>query len=128
MSDSLYDTRFFIEYFYSSDKATLESAGREVATPGRKWVSAITIHELFKILLEKEGRQIAKLRIGLLHKTFKVKDLYFELAIQSADLRKKYSIPMADSIIAATSVALKAECITDDPHFSDIRELRVRWI
>lgn len=128
MSDSLYDTRFFVEYFYSSDKPTVESARREIAKPGRKWVSAITIHELFRILLEKEGLEVAKHRIGMLRKTFKVKDLDFELAIQSADLRKKYLIPMADSMIAASSVALKAECITDDPHFNDIRELCVRWI
>lgn len=128
MSDRLYDTRFFVEYLYSGDKAKVESARRETTAPGRKWVSAITIHELFKMILEKEGREVAKHRIGLLHKTFKVKDLDFELAVQSADLRKKYSIPMADSMIAATSAALKAECVTDDPHFSDIRELNVRWI
>ncbi len=128
MSDSLYDTRFFVEYLYSGDKRTVESARCEITSPGRKWVSAITIHELFKILLEKDGREVAKHRMDLLRKTFKVKDLDFELAILSADLRKKYLIPMADSMIAATSVALKVECITDDPHFSEIRELRVRWI
>jgi len=128
MSDSLYDTRFFVEYFYSGEKATVESARREISTPGRKWVSAITIHELFKIMLEKEGREVARHRIDLLHKAFKVKDLDFELAIQSAELRRKYSISMADSTIAATSVTLKAECVTDDPHFRDIKELRVRWI
>jgi len=51
-----------------------------------------------------------------------------ELAVVSAEMRQEYRIPMADSIIAATAVLLKAICVTDDPHISTIREVKTRWI
>ena len=37
-------------------------------------------------------------------------------------------VPMADSIIAATALQLKALCITNDPHFLKMKELRTRWV
>jgi hypothetical protein len=35
---------------------------------------------------------------------------------------------MGDSMIAATSLVLKAVCISDDPHFKQISEIETTWI
>jgi len=35
---------------------------------------------------------------------------------------------MGDSMIAATASILKAVCISDDPHFKQIKEIETTWI
>ena len=35
---------------------------------------------------------------------------------------------MGDSMIAATALVLKAVCITDDPHFKQIKEIETEWL
>jgi predicted nucleic acid-binding protein len=35
---------------------------------------------------------------------------------------------MGDSMIAATAFVLKAVCISDDPHFKQIKEIETEWI
>ncbi|MGC9345799.1 MAG: PIN domain-containing protein, partial [Candidatus Bathyarchaeales archaeon] len=59
---------------------------------------------------------------------FKTINVDAEIAKTSAELRHKYKISMADSIIAATTLSLKAPCITDDPHLEAIREIKTKWI
>jgi predicted nucleic acid-binding protein len=93
-----------------------------------KYVSVVTIHELYKLTLEKEGRKVAKLRIQLLRKDFRVVPFDEELAVLSAEIRSKHRIPMADSVIAATAKLHRLECVSDDPHFAQVRELKTRWI
>ena len=51
-----------------------------------------------------------------------------QIAQVSAELRHKYQLPMGDSMIAATALMLKAVCITDDPHFKQIKEIQTAWI
>jgi len=94
----------------------------------RKYVSSVTIHEVYRLTLEKGGRAVAELRVSLLEKDFKVIPVDAELAKLSAELRHKYRIPMADSIIAATAKRLSAACVTDDPHLTQIKEIKTRWI
>ncbi len=124
----LYDTRFFFEHYYSSDEKTLSKTKAELKRREAKYISAITIHEVYKLTLEREGREVAELRAKLLEKDFKVVDVDVETARLSAELRHKYEIPMADSIIAATAKKLGAICITDDPHITQIKEIKTRWI
>jgi predicted nucleic acid-binding protein len=45
-----------------------------------------------------------------------------------AEIRLKHKMSMADSVIAATALLLKAPCISDDPHFKAVREIRTEWI
>jgi len=78
--------------------------------------------------MEKEGRDAAKTRTEILAKDFRVVDVDRELAIHAAELRHRYAIPLADSIIAATSIKLEATCYTDDPHISKIKGIKARWI
>lgn len=128
MSRTSYDTRFFIEHYYSKDPKVTGSTTSEIRQEKDKAISSVVIHEVYRLTLQKEGRQAASLRVELMSKDFSVMPVDRELAVVSAELRQEYRIPMADSIIAATAISLKAVCVTDDPHISRIREVKTRWI
>jgi len=128
MSSATYDTRFFVEHYYSENAEVTGSTTTEIRKQKEKSVSSIVVHELYRLTLQKEGRQVAALRAELLSKDFKVVPVDGQLAIASAELRQKYGTPMADSIIAATAISLRSVCVTDDPHIMKIREVRTRWI
>jgi len=125
---SIYDTRFFIEHYYSKNEEVLKRTTNTLKTDKNKVISAIVVHEVYKLTLEKEGREQAKLRTRLLEKDFKVISVDAQIAKISAEIRHKYRIPLADSIIAATAKSLKLECITDDQHFIQIKEIKTKWI
>jgi len=128
MSKTAYDTRFFIEHYYSKNKKTLQKTKQEIRKTKQKYISVIVIHEVYQLTLKREGRQTAKLRTNLLEKDFKTINVDTEIAKTSAEIRHKYQIPMGDSIIAATTLALKATCVTDDPHLEAIKEVKTKWI
>lgn len=46
-----------------------------------------------------------------------------ELATVSAEIRSKYRVPMADSMIAASAKLRRLKCVTDDPHISEADEI-----
>src|SRR3989441_3644678 len=128
MSRTTYDTRFFVEHYYSIDPTVVKSTTEEIRKEKKKTISSIVIHEVYKLTLQKEGRQAAKLRTELMSKDFGIMTVNRELAVVSAEIRQEYRIPMADSIIAATAILQKAMCVTDDPHISTIRKVKTRWI
>lgn len=64
----------------------------------------------------------------LLEKDFRVVDVDAKIARVSAELRSKYKVSMADSIIAATALVLKAICLSDDPHIKGLKEIKTKWI
>jgi predicted nucleic acid-binding protein len=86
------------------------------------------IHEVYRLTLEREGRETAILRTKLLEKGFKVISVDAYIAKNAAELRHKYRIPVTDSLIAATAISLNAICISDDSHFKIIKELKTKWI
>lgn len=87
----------------------------------------MTIHELQKLTLEREGKEVALLRVSLVEKEFKVVPLDTSLAKSSGVLRSKYGIPLADSVIGSTAMAFNLRCVTDDPHLKRVREIKTRW-
>jgi predicted nucleic acid-binding protein len=128
MSKANYDTRFFIEHYYSKDEEIIRKTKEELRKTKRRYISAIVIHEVYQITLKQEGRETAILRTSLLEKDFRIVNINAEIAKSSAELRHKYRIPMADSIIAATSLFLNAVCFSDDPHLKAIKEIKTKWI
>jgi predicted nucleic acid-binding protein len=128
MTRTTYDTRFFVEHYYSGDTSVTQSTTREIRRERDKAISSIVVHEVYRLTLQKEGRQVAQLRAGLVGKDFEVIPVDEELAVTSAGIRQEYAVPMADSIIAATAVTLRAVCVTDDPHIQRIRGIKTRWI
>ena len=100
---SVYDTRFFIDFFYSSKKDHIEKLKADLIKIGHRIISVITIHEIYRLTLAKEGREIAALRCAIIRKDFTVIDVDYDIAIESAEMKNIYSIPLADSIIAVTA-------------------------
>ena len=127
MSKTVYDTRFFVEFYYSKDEKLLPQMREEKKRP-EKYASTVVIHELNRLTLEREGRETAKLRVALLKQEFKVIPVTTEIAEVSAELRQRYALSMGDSMIAATAIRLKANCVSDDPHFKRVKEIKTTWI
>lgn len=121
---SVYNRRFFIEHYYSRNKEVLKKTRNTLKTDKNKLRQSL----FTKLTLEKEGKEQAELRTRLLEKDFKVIDVDAQIAKISAELRHKYRIPLADSIIAATAKSLKLECIIDDQHLIQMKEIKTKWI
>jgi len=128
MPKTVYDTRFLIEHYYSKDGEVLRRTKEEIRKTKERYISAIVIHEVYQLTLEREGRETAVLRINLLEKDFRIVNVDSKIAQSSAEIRHKYRTSMADSVIAATSLFLNAACISDDPHLKVIREIKTKWI
>lgn len=124
---SVYDTRFFVEYFYSSDSKFLVRLKEDLRSVRERMVSVVTIHEIYRIDLEREGREVAELRSEAIRRDFNVVDMDYETAIRSAELRSLHRIPMADSVIAATAQIHGCSVVSDDPHFQRVESLKTRW-
>jgi predicted nucleic acid-binding protein len=124
----LYDTRFFMEYFYTADNAQLSKLKHELMSTKEKMVSVLTIHEMYRIDLRYEGREVAALRSSIIKADFKIIDVNFQTAVQSAELRIKHQMPMADSVIAATAQIYGCTLVTDDSHFKGIANLKTKWV
>lgn len=124
---SIYDTRFFVEYFYSDDLEFLRRLKEDLRSVRDRKVSVVTIHEIYRIDMEREGREVARLRSETILRDFDVVDMNYETAIRSAELRSKRRIPMADSVIAATAEIYKCPVVSDDPHFKQIEGVKTRW-
>jgi predicted nucleic acid-binding protein len=127
MNKAVYDTRFFVEFYYSKDQ-TLRKRITEKKRFLTKYVSAIVVHEVYNLSIAQAGRETAKLRVSSIKAEFQVIPVDDQIAQVSAELRHKYNLSMGDSMIAATAVELKAVCISDDPHFKQIKEIEVEWI
>lgn len=125
---TVFDTRFFVEYFLQDDENTLKALRNEIRRTSDRTVSAITFHELYKVNIEKLGRETARLRCASIRDSFKVADIDYDLAIEAAELSHRYKVPLADSVIAATALRTGSLVVTNDPHFEKIRGLKTRWI
>ena len=127
MNKAIYDSRFFVEFYYSTDQALRQKMLDKKWVKDR-YVSAVTIHEVYKLSLSRDGREVAKLRAISMREEFHVISVDDQIAQVSAELRNKYQLSMGDSMIAATASVLKAVCISDDPHFKQIKEISTVWI
>jgi len=134
MSSAVFETRFFIHFFASPDPSVHRRLRELMSKYQARLVSAITIFEIYKLSLEREGRETAETRISRITREFRVVDVDAPIATGGAQLkhaakvRNNEDVPMADSLIAATSILNKAICITDSPHFKNMPQVRRKWI
>jgi len=127
MNKAVFDTRFFIESFYTKDQGLLQRI-REQKRRDHRFVSSVVIYEVYKITLLREGRVTAKTRAVRIMGDFETVPVDNEIAQLSAELGHKYHLSMGDSIIAGTAQKLGAVCISDDPHFTEIKEIKTTWL
>ena len=108
----------------SGTRLTLKEDLRAVR---ERMVSVLTIHEIYRVILERDGREVAILRSETIQRDFNVVDVDYETAVRSAELRSKHRIPMVDSVIAATAQIHGCPLVSDDAHFKQIPDFKTRW-
>ncbi len=128
MPDTIYDTRFFLAT-YAKETEQVRKLKSELQENKRRFVSVITIHEIYRITLEEEGREVAKIRSAAIERDFEVIDVDPEIATESAEIKvaQGRDFPLADSIIGATAKLRKLVCFTDDEHIKSLRGIKTRW-
>ncbi len=124
----LYDTRFIAAIYYPCNDDEASRIRRELTTNLSRYISSVTVYELCKLSLESEDRATADLRTELLKRDFTIVSVDWMIAKEAAILWKRYRVPMADALIAGTALQLKASCVSNDPHFVKMKELRTRWV
>jgi predicted nucleic acid-binding protein len=124
-----YDTRFLIELYYSSDEMQLAKIRETILRAKPNYLSTAVLSEIYRLTLQKEGKDVADIRANSLAKDFHIIDVNKEIAVEAAIIRNRNDkIPFADTLIASTAKILKVPCYTDDPHFKDIQGLTTKWI
>jgi predicted nucleic acid-binding protein len=124
----LYDTRFIAATYYPRNEEEAARVRHELTGTLSRSISSVTIYEVYKLSIESEDRQTADLRVQLLKQDFTIVNVDWAIAKQAALVWKKYKVPMADAIIAATAIRMKAACVTNDEHLIKMKELKSRWV
>jgi len=134
MTRAVFETRFFVYFFASADPEIHRRLLALMVQYQPRLVSTITIFELYKLSLEREGKETAETRTARIKKEFQLLPVSDSIAIRGAQLkhlaklRSNEDVPMADSLIAASAILNKAVCITDSPHFDKIPQVRHKWV
>jgi predicted nucleic acid-binding protein len=82
-------------------------------------VPAVTIYEVFKVVLRERGENEALQAVAAMQKGLVV-DVSAKLAVEAARLSHKHGLPMADSLVLATAQAHAATIWTQDAHFRSL--------
>ena len=123
----LYEPRLFVEYFCSGDAEFLRKLKDELRSVKERMVSTLTVYEIHRINLKREGKDVAVLRSDTIRKNSKVVDVDYETTVRSAELRSGHQMPMADSIIAARAQIYQCSIFSDDAHLKEIQNLKTKW-
>jgi predicted nucleic acid-binding protein len=118
---NIVDSSGWLEYFAEGNNADFFAPAIEDTE--NLLVPVICIYEVFKKVLQIQGQALAEFRAADLVKGTVI-DLTAPLAMSAATLSAELKLPMADSIILATTRAYDATLWTQDEHFKDIEGVR----
>ncbi|MGQ9543915.1 MAG: PIN domain-containing protein [Candidatus Bathyarchaeia archaeon] len=125
------DTRFFLTHYLADTDQLKAKATRKMVELQREAaiVPTIALHEVYKFMHDHVGKDVAQLRVNsIMTSPFKIVDLTAKIAVTPANLRCRYrDLPIADSIVAATSETKSRRVLSDDSHFKKIREIQYEW-
>ena len=117
------DSSGWIEFFVDGPNA--KWFGQAIRDATELIVPSITVLEVYRYVLRHRGRQEA-LQAAATMRQGRVVDLDEGLAIEAAELGASLKLPMADSIIYATTSAAEAELWTQDADFDGLDSVRFR--
>jgi toxin FitB len=121
----LFETRYFWAVFTSKDAENttkLKAIFERARTP---FASSVSIYEVYKQTIEHDDKAVAELRTRTIANEYTIVDVSAGIAEEGARISHRLRIPMADSLIMATSKSLRVPCVTDDPHFTEVKRV---WI
>jgi predicted nucleic acid-binding protein len=108
------DSSGWLEYFVDGPKAS--SFEKPLQDLSDLIVPAICLFEVFKVVLREKNEDDALQAIALM-KQGKVVDLTAEIALEEAKISHDHKVPMADSVVLATSRTYEATIWTMDSDF-----------
>ena len=130
MSDILLDTHVWIWASLDDRKSLSPRATRAIKESKRKWISAISLWELAKLVeRERIGFSIPVLvwmSRSIDEQGIRIADLSPEIAVESTRLRGFHKDP-ADQLIVATSRILGMRLLTSDQRIRDFPDVETVW-
>jgi len=121
----LFETRYFWAVFTSKDTETTKKLKAIFEKAKTVFASSVTIYEVYKQTIEHDDKAVAELRSRTVSNEYTIVDVSAEIAEEGARISHRLRIPMADSLIMATAKSLRVSCVTDDPHFTEVKRV---WI
>ena len=118
---NIVDSSCWLEYLMGTDLDT--NVVMAIENFGGLVVPTITLYEVYKKLLTEKSEEYA-LDVVSYMQSGMVVELNAGLSLSSAQISRKYKLPMADSIIYATSLHYSALLFSCDKHFRDIPGVR----
>jgi len=115
------DSSGWLEYFAGGPNAPVFLPA--LKDPGACVVPAVTIYEVFRVLLRERGEKEALQAAAVMQKGLVV-DVTAKLAIEAASLAHRQGLHMADSLVLATARAHGATIWTQDSHFSGLPDTK----
>lgn len=115
------DSSGWLEYF--ADGGNADFFAPAIEDTGNLLVPVICIYEVFKRILQQSGVNEAQQHIGDM-KLGKILELDESLSLSAAKLSADLKLPMADSIILATTRANNATLWTQDEHFKELNDVK----
>lgn len=113
----LVDSSGWIEYF--TDGSLAAQYFKYLKDPAKIITPSIVIYEVYKKIKKERTEEDALLAASLINKTIVV-SLTESIALLSADISLKYSLPMADAIVYATAMENNCTVVTGDSHFKGL--------
>ena len=121
----LFETRYFWAVFTSKNRETTAKLKAVFDKAKTAYASSITVYEIYKQTLMGEDKAVARLRADAITRDFEIVDVDAEIAEEGADISHRLRIPMADSLIMSTAKRFNLACVTDDPHFTEVKRI---WV
>ncbi len=117
------DSSAWLEYF--ADGPNAQEFAPVIAETEDLLVPSITLFEVFKRVQVQRDSEAALYAVGQMQRG-KVVDLDADIAIAAADLSIGLKLPLADSIILATTRAAEATLWTQDSDFDGFEAVEYR--
>ena len=118
---NIVDSSCWLEYLMDTEIGV--HVALVIENPSELVVPTITLYEVYKKLLAEKG-EVYALDVASYMQTGIVVELNAGLSLSAAQVSREFKLPMADSIIYATSLHYSALLLTCDKHFKDIPDIR----
>jgi len=118
---NIVDSSGWLAYF--ADEINAKHFMAPLSSPTKLIVPAITLYEVFKVILRESSENEALQAVVAMQKG-QVINLNTSLALAAARLSLEHRFPMADSIILATALEFRATIWTQDADFKDLNKVK----
>ncbi len=118
---NIVDSSGWLEYF--SGGSNSEHFLSPLQEPSSLIVPAITIYEVFKVVLREVGENEALQAIAAMQKGTVV-ELTASIGMNAAKISMQNNLPMADSIIYATAISHNCIIWTQDDDFENLQRVK----